>query len=213
VPSDKIVRFLKGYQTHCDSFRVRSDLVARFVETMNAAGELTQWTVALVGNTAARAEEIAQIGGQSVAMLERKANKSLDAQRYSIGTLISPRDQAIDLSEAQWNAALELTRKTWSPDVERANGQTPPDTPGGPAIRRVLGAGYPELGVLPTPERGLLLLYLLDPKKSGVPGIGKEQPVLAWAVSLPGSGSGRGLSDKDYMANTVEWEGFSDGLG
>jgi hypothetical protein len=215
APADEIIHFLQGYRTHSDSFRVRSDLIARFVEKMAAAGELVDWTVALVGRSGHAPSDLQTIGSASVAMLERTHNTSKDSDRYAIGTLISPRDQAIDLTEPQWCAALELTRKSWSADVERNSGKTLPESPGGPAIRHVLGSGDAEAGLEHHRERGLLLLYLLDPKKTGSADLGldSKQPILAWALSLPGSSSDRGLSDKDYIANTIEWEGFSDGLG
>jgi len=127
--------------------------------------------------------------------------------------LISPRDQAIDLTEAQWGAALDLTRKAWRDDRESDDGREPPKAPGGPAIRRILGNGDAALGLAHERTRGLLLLYLLDPKKAKNNNLGSDQPVLAWAMSLPGSPSGRGRTDKDYVANTVTWEGFNDGLG
>jgi hypothetical protein len=210
VPASNVIEFLNSYATYSKSYRVRSDLIARFVGVMAAGGELTDWTVALIGKSGAGPSN--EIGGHAVTMLERTQNK-VDATSYSIGTLISPRDQAIDLTKAQWGAALDLTQKAWRGDRESDNGKEVPKAPGGPAIRRILGDGDSGLDLAHERTRGLLLLYLLDPKKAENAALDPTQPVLAWAMSLPGSPSGRGLTDQDYMANTVEWEGFSDGLG
>lgn len=213
VPADAVIAFLNSYRTHSSSFRVRTDLLARFVGVMAETGELKRWTIALVGAMERDAIRTASIGGHKVSMLKRSQNKPIQ-DPYSIGTLISPRDQAIDLTEDQWDAALELTRKAWR--GERESDHDPkkePAEPGGPSIRRILGDGVPEKGLRHQRERGLLMLYLLDPAKANNNNLDPDQPILAWAASLPGSPSGRGLSDKDYMANTVEWEGFSDGLG
>lgn len=213
VPADAVIAFLNSYSTHSSSFRVRSDLLARFVGVMAEAGELTKWSVALVGAMERDATRTASIGGHQVSMLKRSQNKAIQ-DPYSIGTLISPRDQAINLTEEQWDAALDLTRKAWR--GERESDDDPkkePVEPGGPSIRRILGDGAPEKGLRHQRERGLLMLYLLDPAKACNKSLAPDKPILAWAASLPGSPSGRGLSDKDYMANTVEWEGFSDGLG
>ncbi|MGX9854559.1 Z1 domain-containing protein [Limimaricola variabilis] len=215
VSAEEVIDFLQGYSTHENSYRVRSDLLARFVRVMADGGELTEWTVALVGRSDGDPEAMKCIGGCRIGMLKRSHNNSEQNGPYSIGTLISSRDQAIDLTEAQWQAALELSQKAWRGDRESDDEKGPPKNPGGPAIRRILGEGDPVRGLRHERERGLLMLYLLDPKGSELDRsvLDPDQPILAWAASLPGSSSGRGLSDKDYMANTVEWEGFSDGLG
>ena len=213
VPADAVIEFLTSYSTHPSSFRVRSDLLARFVGVMAEAGELTQWSISLVGAMERDATRTASIAGHQISMLKRSHNKPVE-RPYSIGTLISPRDQAIDLTKDQWDGALELSRKAWRGERESDdNPKKEPVDPGGPSIRRILGDGVPEKGLRHQRERGQLMLYLLDPAKSGNDSLHPESPVLAWAASLPGSPSGRGLSDKDYMANTVEWEGFNDGLG
>jgi hypothetical protein len=210
VPADNVMEFLNAYATDGNSYRVRSELIARFVGMMAEGGELTDWTVALIGKSGEGRSDA--IGGHPVNMLKRTQNKG-DLRTYSIGTLISPRDQAIDLTQAQWGAALDLTRKAWRGDRESDDGKEPPKAPGGPAIRRILGDGDPALGLAHERTRGLLLLYLLDPTEAGNDNLDQHEPVLAWAMSLPGSPSGRGLTDQDYMANTVTWEGFNDGLG
>lgn len=210
--ADAVVDFLNAYATHPSSFRVRSDLLASFVRVMNGGGELTRWTIALIGSSGGEGGET-EIAGRRIGMLKRTHNKKPNWDPYSIGTLISPRDQVIDLTEPQWKAALDLTQNAWRGDREDGDEEEPPKAPRGPAIRRILGDGDAVAGVAPDRARGLLMLYLLDPTVTQNTELDPNEPILAWAMSLPGSPSGRGLTDQDYMANTVEWEGFSDGLG
>jgi hypothetical protein len=208
VPAIEVVAFLHAYRTHPESFRVMSPLIADFVEEMNKGGELTNWTVALVGKENVDGKATRSLGGHSVAMLER--TRSADHKdRYSIKTLISPRDQAIDLSEEEWKAALTLTQKTWRADKDRNQEKDPPTEPNGPQIRRVLGEGDPEAGVPPRRDRGLLLLYLIDPEESGCAEIKGADPVLAWAVSFPASRSDRTVSNAKYLGNSVLWEALN----
>lgn len=206
VGSEHISAFLRAYRTHSASFRVVSPLVADFVDEMNKDGELTKWTVALIGG----GEEEQSIAGFRVNQLKRTAVQSDPADRYSIKTLISPRDQAIDLTEQEWKASLDLTRITWRGDRDRDQDSTPPEEPRGQAIRKVLGFGDPEIGLAPRRDRGLLMLYLLDPKFSRIPDLESGPPILAWATSFPGSPSERRVSNADYMANSVLWGAMND---
>jgi hypothetical protein len=184
-----------------------SPLIADFIEEMNKDQELTDWTVALIGKDQPGKEK--SVGGASVKMLDRR-RAAEHADRYSIKTLISPRDQAIDLTEAEWKAALELSQKTWRNDTDRNEGKEPPSEPRGPQIRHVLGNGVAEKGIPARQERGLLMLYLLDPAGSDVPKLANADPVVAWAISFPSSTSERRVSNSRYIANSVLWGGLND---
>ncbi|AYG06214.1 endonuclease [Pseudomonas fluorescens] len=209
VPALSIISFLREYKTHPASFRIMSPLIADFIEEMNKGRELTSWTVALIGKDSGPDDKPRTVGGCSVNMLERKRTTEHE-DRYSIKTLISPRDQAIDLTEAEWQAALELSQKTWRNDTDRNEGKVPPSEPRGPQIRRVLGEGVAEAGIPPRRERGLLMIYLLDPEGAGVDDLKHADPVVAWAISFPSSTSERRVSNSRYIANSVLWGGLND---
>lgn len=211
VPALSVISFLRDYRTHPASFRIMSSLIADFIEEMNKDGELTSWTVALIGKDGGPEEKPRQVGGVSINMLLRQRTTE-HADRYSIKTLISPRDQAIDLTEAEWNAALELSRKTWRNDTDRNEGKNPPTEPRGPQIRHVLGQGDADAGAPPRRERGLLMLYLLDPKGAQTDELKEADPIVAWAISFPSSSSERRVSNSKYVANSVLWGGLNDGL-
>ncbi|MDW9830843.1 endonuclease [Sinorhizobium meliloti] len=209
VPALSVISFLREYRTHPASFRIMSPLIADFIEEMNRDGELTSWTVALIGKDSGPDDKHRTVGGCSVNMLQRKRTTE-HADRYSIKTLISPRDQAIDLTEAEWKAALELSLKTWRNDTERNEGKEPPSEPRGPQIRHVLGEGFAEAGIPARQERGLLMLYLLDPERAGVNELKDADPVVAWAISFPSSTSERRVSNSRYIANSVLWGGLNE---
>lgn len=209
VSALNVISFLRDYRTHSASFRIMSPLIADFIEEMNKDRELTSWTVALIGKDSGPDDKHRKVGGCSVNMLQRKRTTE-HTDRYSIKTLISPRDQAIDLTEAEWTAALDLSQKTWRNDTDRNEGKEPPSEPRGPQIRHVLGEGVAEAGITARRERGLLMLYLLDPEGAGVNELKDADPVVAWAISFPSSSSERRVSNSRYIANSVLWGGLND---
>jgi hypothetical protein len=209
VPALSVISFLRDYRTHPASFRIMSPLIADFIEEMNKDHELTNWTIALIGKDSDPDDKHRTVGGCSVNMLQRRRTTE-HSDRYSIKTLISPRDQAIDLTEAEWGAALKLSQKTWRNDTDRNEGKEPPSEPRGPQIRHVLGEGVPEASIPARRDRGLLMLYLLDPEGSVVDELKDADPVVAWAISFPSSTSNRKVSNSRYIANSVLWGGLNE---
>jgi hypothetical protein len=137
-------------------------------------------------------------------MLRRKANPAAEG-RYSIGRLLSPDDEAIDLSLPAWQAALTATRRAASQDPARTADTAPPpepEIPNGPSIRRVRGKGSE--GVPAAPERGLLLLYPLDPRQSEHEALKERtEPVIGFGVSFPASDSGVKV---EYKVDHLLWQ-------
>jgi hypothetical protein len=199
VPADMVAEFFSHYTTHPKARKVNSALLNEFVRKMAAVGELTSWTVVLIGGGEG-GEYLFQGGVKISGMPTRKPEDVTD--RYSIGRLLSPRDEAIDLSEAAWSAALDISVKAWKPDPARqkdADFPSPPSIPGGPAIRRVRGEGA--VNVLSARDRGLLLLYPLDPKMAGIDD--QSLPIIAFGVSFPTSHSGTVVK---YRVDHLHWE-------
>jgi Z1 domain len=197
-----VIDFFNAYQTHPESHKVQSRMIAEFIESMNGADELSEWTVALIGVGDGKGDEFPVADGLAIKMLERTNNGKYD-DRYSIGRLMSPRDEAIDADFPLWKAALEKTRHAWKPDPARArdgNAQHPPEMPSGRALREIRGDGAP--GVDASRARGLLLLYFLDPQRAGLSFPTDTPPVVAFGVSFPGSKAGKKVL---YKVNSVEW--------
>jgi hypothetical protein len=200
VPADAVTEFLRSYVTHPSARKVNSGLLTEFIRSMSAVGELTLWTVAVIAG--GDGGPYVFHGGLSIdAMLKRKPDEEVTT-RYAIGRLLSPRDEAIDLDERGWQAAMDLTLKSWKPDPARQkDGAAPktPELPSGVAIRRIRGDGA--TGVVKAPERGLLLLYPLDPREAGI--VDCSIPIMGFGVSFPTSLSGKKV---DYEVDHLLWE-------
>lgn len=197
VSAQDVVDFLRAYKTRPDAYKVNSTLLAEFIGAMNADGELTDWTVAVIGGGQGRTEPLTS--DLVVDLLRRRAEEHSD--RYSIGRLLSPRDEAIDLNEGQWSAALQLTREAWQADAGRSKRREEPVEPAGPAIRRVRGQGAGD--IKGDPRKALLLLYFLDPNEADQAHMEGLPPVSAFGISFPASGSGVKV---EYKVNNVAWE-------
>lgn len=200
VPAQRIVTFLANYRTHPEAHKTSAAHLAEFIESMARTGELTSWTVAILGGGDRRSIDLGR--GISVKMPVRTKRSHIPASldRFSIGRLLAPRDEAIDLGEEAWAASLTLTREMWRADPGRSQGQEP-DAPSGVAIRRIRGFGA--AGVSARPDKGLMLLYVLDPQKTDVEFSEDVEGVVGLGMSFPGSRSGVKVA---YVANNVLWE-------
>ncbi len=180
VPGAEVAGLLGGTLFPDEARDVNAERLASYIRTQIAAGELTEWTVAVL---AGEGEDL-PVGGSTFHTLERTPlDRGRDAGRYIVKTILAPRDEAIDLSASEYAQATELS------NIKRAaNGKPPADAPDGPEIRRARGAD---------PRRGLLLLYPLSPAKAG---LNFQIPVFGVVVSFPDSGNGRSVR---YRFNTV----------
>lgn len=204
ISAESIAEFFEAFATHPKARKVHSTLLRDFVRSMAATGELTSWTVALLGGGSGAPYTFS--GGLTIdAMTKRSAVKDI-TDRYAIGRLLSPRDEAIDLDNAAWTAALAKTKRSFNPDAGRQkDGAKPrePEVPNGPSIRQIRGKGSESDGVVPVPQRGLLLLYPLDPQQSGIEALaGRPDPVMAFGVSFPSSDSGVKV---EYAVDHLLW--------
>ncbi len=200
VDAAAVIEFFQNYKTHASAYKVRSDMISEFICAMNKIGELTQWTVALMSLKTGNEHEFTP--SVKVCMNKRTASDLTD--RYSFGRLLDPKDEAIDLDESAWKAALNITRAARKPDPARMQ-ESDPEIPNGPAIRKVRGFGAE--GVPSHRERGLLLLYVLDPAKASRKDAtlfpADMPPIIAFGVSFPGSNSGQRV---EYKVNNILWQ-------
>lgn len=189
-----ILDFLRSYTTSESALKARSNLIADYVDSLAREGELRKWTVAIMGGASGKSLDFLQ--GVDLATRANDTS-SADAADYRIGRLLSPRDEALDLSEEQWTRALAVTQSAWQKDPARRASE--PDEPNGPAIRYVRGTSAGEDG-----PRGLLLIYPLDPKKANHSRLnGIDIPVIGIGVSFPTSELGAKVP---YSVNNVAWE-------
>jgi hypothetical protein len=200
IPADLVSGFFASYTTHPKARKVNSALLAKFITKMAISGELTSWVVALLGGGTG-GEHVFE-GNLKVEAMPIRAPDNKIKERYSIGRLLSPRDEALDLDGPAWAAAMEMTTRSWRPDPARQKDgiePKPPQLPNGPSIRRIRGEGAE--GVAGAPERGLLLLYPLDPTEAGLKD--PNTPVMAFGVSFPVSSSGTKV---EYQVDHLLWE-------
>jgi hypothetical protein len=199
VPADLVADFFSSYLTHPAARKVNSVLLSDFVRAMAVNGELTSWTVVLMGGGEGESHKFC--GHLPVEKMIRRKPKE-GGGHYSIGRLLSPRDEAIDLDDTGWAAAMEFTLAAWTKDPARQSETAkpePPKIPSGPAVRNVRGFGAQ--GVPATPERGLLLIYPLDPGFAEMPA--GSPPVIAFGVSFPAS---RSTTTVKYEVDHLLWE-------
>lgn len=189
VGPQEVTGFLRRFNTHAAAWRVNRELLAEFIDKQVAKGDLVDWTVCLVSNE--QAVHTHRFGDYVVGLTSRAtASSGPHPDRLSVRRLVSPTDEAIDLTEPQYAAALALTIQQLTDSTET------PKRPSGRSIRDVRAS-----------ERGLLLVYPLDPAK-----VGRDEsmadlgfPVVGFAISFPKIENAETV---DYKVNHVYWEQF-----
>jgi hypothetical protein len=202
VAGGDISGFLRDFQTHEAAVKVNAPLLAEYIDKQISLGELTSWTVALLPGDGSPC----RIGDYKLRTVERSPNtRSYDVEtqkrmgRYMIRRLLAPRDEAIDLDEPSYAAALDLTVLAYNNSQGTSRATRPPTDPSGPSIRRIRGLGDPARGITPHPERGLLLLYPLSPPTAE---IDFEGAVIGFGLSFPESRQAQSVT---YRVNNVYW--------
>ena len=186
IDASEVVSFLDGFNTHEAARKAQGWLLARYIRSRVAEGELLSWTVVLISSAAASSNH--SVAGHEVGLISRDDRSDSDA-RYVIRRLVSPRDEALDLTEEEYRSALDLTREMWTADPGRSRRTEPPEIPSGPAIRRMRPA-----------TRGLLLLYPLDPSQARM---SASPPIMAFAVSFPESPHSATI---EYVVTNTYWD-------
>ena len=202
VPAEHVADFFSTYLTHPAARKVNSAVLADFVKAMATKDELSSWTVAVIGGKDGTEGASFSLCGKYTLEHMITRNQNSKTEHYSIGRLLSPRDETIDMDEDAWLAAMRLTLKDRTTDPGRGTeetGREAPKYPGGVWIRQIRGLGAE--GIQAHPERGLLLLYPIDPKGAELPeGV---PPVVGFGVSFPAS---RSTTTVKYEVDHLLWE-------
>ncbi len=191
VAAGKVVNFLRSYKTQEEAKRVVDpNRIADYIEKQLPKDELTKWHVVIVSNTETKAVHLARIGDLDIGCVQRTPLRANDADRISIGTLTSPSDEYIDMSEDEITALRDRYEASQG-DMEDqkfaafARQERPADT-------------------------GLLLIYLpaneevLSGDETLNPYGLKNDEVVGLAVSFPGSDTAEPI---EYVVNSVYAEG------
>lgn len=162
VDASIVLEFFKKY-IYADGSSNKS-VIPEFIKRMNEKGELTKWTVAIPGAENNYLDEVLK-NGKKMPTTSRKATEDKDEKYgdiFYVKSFFLGHEEAIDLDDNEWKAAMELTlkhKKAMQPSVA--------------AIRRTRD-----------PRRALLLLYVLELKD--VPSDG-DTPFVTYAISFPDS--------------------------
>ncbi|MFF5230675.1 Z1 domain-containing protein [Dactylosporangium sp. NPDC000521] len=189
-PADVIEGFLDGYAPERGSYRVRSVFLSEYIKRCAAKGELSRWTVRLVGVSNATTRKI---GTREVGLVTRKPKDKGDlTERYAIRRVLSPGDECTDLTEDQKKDAMPATIK--AAEAAAKKNQARRKTP---YVEPTLPTGRP-LRAARRPDQPLLLIYPLDhPKNSLCP---DKSPIVGFAISFPVSSH---PTETEYVVNPV----------
>ena len=202
VPSSSVMEFLEGYESPSEAYRTAPAVLAGFIAGMNEEGELTTWDVYLNNSGQKERTWPLRSGMNVVRALRRREDVSA---RYSIRRMLGGNEEELLLDGESWRAAMELSeRMREKKGVPAGDGSRHPS---GPAIREICGFGAP--GVPARPDRGLLILYVLDVyEKEQSHVVTENLPLVGFAVSFPGSRRGRTVT---YKATSILWrEAYGD---
>jgi len=186
VPASAILEMLNEYIIHEASRKANPGLLKDYIEKRLSCGELTHWTVVLIHNS--KASRLFSLGDHDIGLTVRTpdGDNIPDSKYYALkkGHIIDPKHELIDLTPAEIDEALRIMLA--DPD-RKSRSHNVPEVPSGPYIRSVR-----------SPQRGLLLIYPLDPDLPQV-----EVPVMGLAFSI--SHSERDVK-VEYKVNNVYWE-------
>jgi hypothetical protein len=188
VQPREVLNFVIRYRPQEKARKVQTEPLRRYIETRVNAGELISWTVALI--SIAGAENRHEVGGVEVGLVRRHPDdpEALKDGRYVLRRMISPTDESIDFPTSTIAEALEETRRRWRANPGRTRRKEEPDVPSGLVLRDLRPA-----------QRGLILVYPLDPGPAGLSG----PPVIGYAISFPGSSTAGAI---EYVVNNVYYQ-------
>ena len=202
VPPEHIVSFLGLFSTHEDAARANVAVLAKYIRQQVQRGELTDWTVLLVGGDGS---DRATFGSRSVSSVVRQpkggygdpANPRViqAGERFVIRRLLNPRDEAVDLGLDAYDAAMAATRA--NPPKRRRSTDRPPRSPSGVYLRKQRPV-----------SQGLLLLYPLA-RRQIIPHedqaidhvfLPVEPAPIGFGISFPDTGNAESVS---YVVNSI----------
>lgn len=177
-PANEINDFLGQFQTLENLKAYDPQNLIRFINSQQQNGELTHWRVALMSKRNAANSfdfEIADSPQNIGAFIRKEDENESSSEIYFLrkSHIISPKDEFIDLSNQEYDNALELTREL----RERQGKVGEPAYPNGQIVRNEIRS----------PQAPLLIIYLLDPVESDTGLPQESKPFVGYAISFPKS--------------------------
>lgn len=208
VGAQVVLDFLAAYEADGEAKRARPQMIAAYIRECLKIGDLSSWTVAVISNSAPRARKSdAVVPGKQVALTVRVAREQKEdlkhIKRYTIPTLLSPRDESLDLDAS----ALARAREQAFGERVVADQEVIPPT----FVRAVRHS-----------SQGLLVIYPIDPmgkaasNSKAVRAEAEEdrgerldgKPLIGFAFSLPkseGQIHAKWLADKRWYEQMMMW--------
>jgi hypothetical protein len=173
VPATSVLEFLHQYEAFSTpSFYYHCEALRRYITQQVARGELTEWTIAVVGKRSPARHW--SLGKFQLPMVAREDQG--DVERFVTRVVVGSADEALDLSKEEWAAALADSEPPRKIGVERT-------VPQREATRRIRPV-----------NRGLLLVYPI--MSDFLTNDATVDPIPAIALSFPTSHTARALSYK-----------------
>lgn len=166
VRGNRVAALLDSLAFPPESSDVDGKRMSAYITAQIEQGELSDWTLFVPAGVGADVEVASRI----LRSVRRTPISRSTPARFITKSILSPLDEAIDLTDDQFARAQAETDR-----VLAEEGEPPADRPAGPWIRQVRGDD---------PRRGLLILYPIDPAGAGLePGT----PLWGVVVSFPTS--------------------------
>ncbi len=164
VEGAKVAELMKTLETSRDSWKANSRAISDYIANRVEVGRLCDWTVVLIAKGDSKVRR--RIGPYDVILTRRENRMPNNPKKVTIGRLVSPVDEKIDLDPNQIDQAMKETVAAWKrkPGPKRAQ----PKSASGPFLRKQRN-----------PEHGLLLIYPIDAD------LGNNVPIMGFAVSFP----------------------------
>jgi len=188
VDPSHVLNFVIRYRPDSQARKVQMEPLRRYIDSRVKAGELIEWTVALISTPDGRRYSI---GSLEVGAARRTPDdpEALPEGRYVLRRMINPTDEAIDFSADERNGALKETITRWEANRGKSRRTEPPTVPSGIVLRDMRPA-----------QKGLMLIYVLDPAQASLP---EDTPIIGYALSFPGSSSAGAI---EYVVNNVYYQ-------
>lgn len=176
-----VCNFLDSYRIPDEARKFRPDRMSGYIRRVATGGGVTSWTIAVLKGDGQGLIDLP--GFSKLNSVKRTADKfgpndpPQDAALLTIGRVVNPRDEEIDISNTQWAAALEKSILAWRQiPVDRRNAAMP-ETP------------YPsEIRAVRPQDQGLLLIYPFTPDDSArlvKPGLANVKALVGTAIFFP----------------------------
>jgi Z1 domain len=188
VDPSHVLNFVIRYRPDSQARKVQMEPLRRYIDSRVKAGELIEWTVALISTPDGRRYSIGSLEVGAARRTPDDAEALLEG-RYVLRRMINPTDEAIDFSADERNVALKETITRWEANRGKSRRTEPPTVPSGIVLRDMRPA-----------QKGLMLIYVLDPAQASLP---EDTPVIGYALSFPGSSSAGAI---EYVVNNVYYQ-------